>query len=197
MNETPKILLQPGDVFIAVDLQNDFLSGGNLAVAQGDQVIPVCNRYIAKFEQNKLPVILTRDWHPPNHGSFIPQGGPWPEHCIAGTQGAEFSADLTIPDRVIIISSGIGIDEDGYSAFENPDFDTHLQRVQAKRLFVGGLATDYCVLHTVCAALQRHYPVFLLKDAIRAVNVQPQDGVNAEMKMQAGGAVIVTLDDIR
>ncbi len=191
------IQLQQGDALIAIDLQNDFLTGGKLEVAQGDQVVAVFNRYIAKFEQCKRPIFLTRDWHPFNHSSFITQGGPWPEHCVAGSKGAEFSSDLIIPDRAIIISSGIGVHQDGYSAFENPAFEKQLQRVRATRLFIGGLATDYCVLNTVCAALQRHYQVLLLKDAIRAVNVQPQDGANAETKMQADGAIIITLDDMQ
>ncbi len=94
---TDKIELGKGDVLVIIDIQNDFLPGGSLAVPEGDQVIPVLNGYIDRFINRQLPVFATRDWHPPDHCSFVQQGGPWPEHCIAGSKGAEFAADLHLP----------------------------------------------------------------------------------------------------
>ncbi|MFZ2169829.1 MAG: isochorismatase family protein, partial [Methylococcaceae bacterium] len=154
-----KVELGVGDALVVIDIQNDFLPGGRLAVAEGDHVIPVMNNYIDRFVQRQLPVLATRDWHPKNHGSFIQQGGPWPEHCIAGSTGAEFARDLHLPAFVPAFSTGIEVDKDGYSGFENPDLDKHLEKLSISRLFIGGLATDYCVFNTVCDALNRNYQV--------------------------------------
>jgi nicotinamidase/pyrazinamidase len=187
------IELGVGDALLAIDIQNDFLPGGHLAVAEGDQVIPVINSYIDRFIQRQLPVIATRDWHPKNHGSFIKQGGSWPEHCIAGSTGAEFAGSLHLPDTVHIFSTGIEVEKDGYSGFENPDLTKLLEKLSVSRLFIGGLATDYCVLHTVCDALDLNYQVLLLTDAVRAVNVHRQDGEQSLNKMILKGAIPITL----
>jgi nicotinamidase/pyrazinamidase len=188
-----KIELGIGDALLVIDIQNDFLPGGRLAVTEGDQVIPVMNNYIDCFIQWQLPVFATRDWHPKNHGSFIKQGGPWPEHCIAGSTGAEFARGLHLPATVPVFSTGIEVENDGYSGFENPDLNKQLQRFGVSRLFIGGLATDYCVLKTVCDALDLNYQVLLLTDAIRAVNVHRQDGEQAINKMILKGAIPITL----
>ena len=171
-------------------------AGGKLAIAAGDEIIAVINRYIADFESDHLPVLFTRDWHPPKHQSFVSQGGPWPEHCVAGSGGAEFAALLRVPEKVHIISTGMQADQQGYSGFENPCFNEILQRKRIQRLFIGGLATEYCVLYTVREALKLKYQVFLLKDAIRAVNRRPNDGIDAEQEMQARGAQLIIVDDI-
>ncbi len=192
-NIADKIELGAGDALLAVDIQNDFLPGGRLAVAEGDQVIPVMNNYIDRFIQRQLPVFATRDWHPKNHGSFIKQGGPWPEHCIAGSIGAEFARGLHLPANTPIFSTGIEVENDGYSGFENPDLKKELEKLSVARLFIGGLATDYCVFHTVCDALSLNYQVFLLTDAMRAVNVHRQDGELALNKMILKGAIPITL----
>lgn len=197
MDNTEQIALDKGDALIVIDVQNDFLAGGRLAVPEGDQVIPVINRYIDRFIQRQLPVFATRDWHPENHGSFIQQGGPWPAHCIAGSPGAEFARNLHLPAAALVFSTGIEVEKDGYSGFENPDLNKQLQKLGISRLFIGGLATDYCVLNTVCDALDLHYKVFLLADAVRAVNVYSQDGEQAINKMVLKGAVPITLDRIQ
>ncbi len=189
---TDKIELGKGDVLVIIDVQNDFLPGGSLAVPEGEQVIPVLNGYIDRFNNRQLPVLATRDWHPPDHCSFVQQGGPWPEHCIAGTKGAEFAADLHLPVPVKIFSKAIEAGQDDYSDFANPTFKEQLDNMEARRLFIGGLATDYCVLHTVRDALNHHYKVLLI-DAIRAVNVQKQDGENAINEMIQKGAMPITL----
>lgn len=194
---TDKIELGKGDALLVIDIQNDFLSGGSLAVPEGDQVIPVLNGYIDQFSHRQLPVFATRDWHPANHSSFIQQGGPWPEHCIADSKGAEFANGLHFPASTYIISTGTDVEQDGYSGFENPALKLQLDNADAKRLFIGGLATDYCVLNTVRDALSYHYQVLLLTDAIHAVNVQRHDGENAIHEMIQKGAMPITLTMIR
>jgi nicotinamidase/pyrazinamidase len=189
--------LGQGDALLVIDIQNDFLPGGSLAVPEGDQVIPVLNGYIDEFNYRQLPVFATRDWHPPSHCSFIRQGGPWPEHCIAGSKGAEFSADLHLPDSAHIISKGTDAEQESYSGFANRTFKAQLGNAEVRRLFIGGLATDYCVFNTVRDALNFHYQVLLLTDAIRAVNVRRQDGENAINEMLQQGAMPITLDMIR
>ncbi len=191
MNE--RIELQNGDALIVVDVQNDFLPGGSLAVPDGDAVAPVLNRYLAGFAARELPVYATRDWHPPNHCSFKARGGPWPPHCVAETRGAQFAANLDLSPDIVVVSKATMSDKDAYSGFEGTDLDAHLRARKIKRLFVGGLATDYCVLNTVRDALSLGYRVCLLTDAIRAVNVKPDDGRKAAAEMQRLGAEPVTL----
>jgi nicotinamidase/pyrazinamidase len=185
-----------GDALLIVDMQNDFLPGGSLAVPGSEQIIPIINRYIEKFNAHGNPVYLTRDWHTPDHSSFRTQGGPWPAHCVAGTHGAEFSASLLLPEKFEVVSSGFRRDLAGYSGFEETGLRASLERAGIRRLFVCGLATDYCVLHTVLEALKFGYTVFLLQDAVRAVNVEPGDGNKALQAMRRHGAMLVTLDEL-
>jgi nicotinamidase/pyrazinamidase len=182
------VTLNPGDACIAVDVQKDFLHGGALAVPRGDEVIPVLNEYLTRFAARRLPVFATRDWHPPDHCSFHAQGGPWPVHCVAGTTGAEFASALNLPRDTTIISKPSAADRETYSAFEGTDLEARLRAAGVQRLFIGGLATDYCVLNTVNDACRLGFDTFLLRDAIRAVNVQPDDGERAELEMRYSGA---------
>jgi len=182
------LALEPGDALVVIDIQNDFLPGGSLAVPHGDEVVPVLNRYIGLFQSKELPIYATRDWHTPDHCSFKAQGGPWPPHCVADTEGARFAAGLKLPPRATVISKALRQDKDAYSGFEGTDLNTRLQELGVRRVFIGGLATDYCVLNTVKDALQLGYHVVLLMDAIRPVNVQPDDGHRAEDEMQTLGA---------
>ncbi len=191
MNE--RIELQNGDALIVVDVQNDFLPGGSLAVPHGDEVVTVLNRYLVAFSARALPLYATRDWHPPNHCSFKARGGPWPTHCVAETSGAQFAGNLQFPTGTSVISKATTPDKDAYSGFEGTDLDARLRAQKIKRLFVGGLATDYCVLNTVRDARRLGYEVRLLTDAIRAVNVKPDDGRKAEEEMRRLGAQPVTL----
>lgn len=181
-----------GDALLIVDVQNDFLPGGALAVAEGDVVAEVMNRYIELFDERQLPIYATRDWHPADHCSFQAQGGPWPPHCVANSRGAEFANPLKLPDqgRYVIISKGTSADRDAYSGFAGTDLADRLRRAGVSRVYVGGLATDYCVLNTVRDALAQGFAVLLLEDAIRAVNVQPGDGAQAIAAMQACGAQV-------
>ena len=178
-----EITLQKGDALIMVDLQNDFLPGGSLAVPQGDEVIPVMNSYVKTTLDHSLPVFATRDWHPPHHSSFQEKGGLWPPHCIAETEGAKFAANLELTPETIIISKAMEIETDAYSGFEGTDLNKQLKSLGIKRLLIGGLATDYCVINTVKDALKNGFDVLLLEDASRAVNVKPDDGATAIKEM--------------
>jgi nicotinamidase/pyrazinamidase len=191
-----KIVLQKGDTLIVVDVQNDFLPGGSLAVLQGDEVVPILNRYIAAFAARGLPVYATRDWHPPDHCSFKAQEGPWPPHCVAETNGARFARDLELPAGATIVSKATEPGRDAYSGFEGTRLDQSLREKNIKRVFVGGLATDYCVLNTVRDACKLGYDVFLLSDAIRAVNVNHDDGRKAEAEMVRLGAQPIALSSL-
>jgi len=185
------IELGEGDVLLIVDVQRDFLPGGALAVPRGDEVVPALNAYLARWRQLRLPVMASRDWHPPDHCSFVSRGGPWPTHCVAGSPGARFPETLELPPETIVVSKATHPDREAYSAFEGTDLDERLQAVGARRLFVGGLATDYCVRATVDDALARGYPVVVLADAVRAVERQPGDGARALEAMQARGAIVI------
>ena len=191
-----EIALQKSDALIIVDVQKDFLPGGALAVPRGDEVVPVLNSYIALFQDQGLPIIATRDWHPPDHCSFAAQDGPWPSHCVVGTPGAQFAPSLALPCDIMVISKDTQKQQNTYSGFESADLAEYLQGLGSQRLFVGGLATDYCVLNTVRDALELDFAVCLLVDAIRAVNVKPDDGFRAEEEMQRLGALSVTLDQV-
>ena len=185
--------VQPGDMLLVTDIQNDFLPGGSLAVAGGDEVVPILNRYIGEFVAHGLPVYATRDWHPEGHCSFHAQGGPWPVHCVAGTQGAEFAATLALPPDTTVISKATLAGQEAYSSFQGTDLNGRLRAAGIRRLFIGGLATDYCVLNTVRDARHLGYEVFVLADAIRAVDVRPGDGQRAEAEMTSLGARRITL----
>jgi nicotinamidase/pyrazinamidase len=186
--------LKQGDALIVVDVQNDFLAGGSLEVPYGNEIIPVFNQYIGAFRTNGLPVFATRDWHPPNHCSFKAQGGLWSPHCVVDTEGAQFAPDLILPSSAVIISSATEPDKEAYSGFQGTDLDERLGSAHIQRLFIGGLATDYCVLSTVKDALDGAYKVFLLQDAIRAVNVNQDDGKKAEEEMTRLGAVPINYE---
>lgn len=187
--------LQRGDLLLVIDVQVDFVSGA-LAVPDAQAIIPAINRYIGEFERRGLPVVATRDWHPPGHVSFRDRGGPWPAHCVQGLPGAAFAPGLRLGSRVQVVSKAAGADRDAYSGFDHTPLDVLLRRHAIRRLFVCGLATDYCVRSTVLDALRLGYAVLLLADAIRAVNVKPDDGLEAMHAMRQAGAVAIALHDI-
>ena len=188
--------MQAKDALIIVDVQNDFCPGGALAVSGGDEVVPVLNRAIERFTKAGLPIFATRDWHPEKTNHFKAYGGIWPVHCVQGTRGAEFHAGLELGKDIVVVSAGMVPDEDGYSGFQARDpsgarLAELLQRKGVERIIVGGLATDYCVKHTVLDGLKEGFKVLLLADAIRAVNLKPHDGELAIAEMVRAGAVKV------
>lgn len=191
-----RITLRRGDALIIVDVQNDFLPGGSLAVPNGDETVPVLNDLLRRFAARSLPVYATRDWHPPDHCSFVAQGGIWPPHCIAGTRGAAFAPGLALAEDAAVISKATGAGADAYSGFEGTDLDARLRAQGVGRLLVGGLATDYCVLNTVRDARRLGYEVLLMIEAIRAVDVKPGDGERAIAEMRELGARLARVADI-
>ena len=175
LSNTRGFYLKTGDALVVIDVQNDFCSGGSLEVPGGDEIVPVMGRYIDLFLAKGLPVFATRDWHPENHSSFKEQGGPWPVHCVAGSKGARFHPELHLPDSTVVISTATKAEKEAYSGFEETELNDRLKVAGIRRLLIGGLATDYCVLFTVKDALKNGYEVILLQDAVRAVDVQPGD----------------------
>lgn len=183
-----------GDALLVVDVQNDFLPGGSLAVPRGDEVIPPLERALREFVARGLPVFASRDWHPPRHCSFRERGGPWPPHCLRGSHGGRFA--LALPPSTEVVSKGTLTDADAYSAFDGTDLAARLRARRVRRLFVGGLATDYCVRRTVEEALARGFAVELLVDAIRAVEIAPGDGRRAVDEMLRRGARAASLVEV-
>jgi len=190
--QIPTLVPGRGDALLVVDLQNDFLPGGALGVADGDAVIDPLNRLLAAWRARRLPVYLSRDWHPPDHCSFAAQGGPWPVHCVADTAGAGFAADMTRAQDDLVVSKATRSDRDAYSAFDGTPLAAELDRRDVVRLWIGGLATDYCVRASALDAREAGFHVVVLTDAIRAVNVQPDDGSRALEEMAAAGCTLAT-----
>lgn len=186
--EASKIKPRRGDALIVVDVQRDFLPDGPVPVAGGDQVVPLLNDYLREFTSRGLPVLATRDWHPTNHCSFKENGGIWTRHCVANQPGAGWAPGLELPADAAIISKGTDPAKDAYSGFQGTTLHAQLQKDKVRRVFVGGLATDYCVKHTVRDALKRGYQVVLLLDAVRAAEVKVGDGALAVADMLGRGA---------
>ena len=176
---------------IVVDVQNDFCPGGSLAVAHGDDVVAPLNKLMKEFLERDEPVFKTRDWHPVKTKHFAAYGGTWPVHCVQGTSGAEFHPDLLDDPRITVISKGFDERADGYSGFDGTQLAQLLRDEGVQEIWVGGLATDYCVKQTVLDARREGFQVKALADAMRAVNVHPDDGAKAIEEMKAAGAEFV------
>jgi nicotinamidase/pyrazinamidase len=174
---------------IVVDVQNDFCPGGALAVPHGDEVVAPLNKLIQTFLEWGAPVFKSRDWHAAATKHFAAYGGTWPVHCVQETRGAEFHPRLLDDIHIRVISKGLG-DKDCYSAFDETDLALQLRRLGVAEVWVGGLATDYCVKSTVLDALKQGFKVKALKDAMRAVELKPGDGERALEEMRKAGAEI-------
>lgn len=191
--------MEKNAALVIVDVQNDFCPGGSLAVSDGDQVVPALNLYIERFAAADLPIFATRDWHPPMTAHFKIYGGQWPVHCVQGSFGAEFHMALKLAGGVLIVSKGMAADADSYSGFDGVDSSgiglaELLRRSNATRIFVGGLATDYCVKQTVLDGLKLGFAVTLLADCVRGVDLTPGDSQRALGEMIGAGAT--TIHDI-
>lgn len=175
---------------LIVDIQNDFCPGGALAVAGGDEIIPLINRIIPKFDL----VLASRDMHPEGSRHF----GIWPVHCVRNTRGAELHPSLNIPAIDCFLEKGTSLEDDGYSDFEatNLDLADYLRTQNVAELFICGLATDYCVKETALDALRHGFTITVLKDCIRAVDLKPGDGRRAMETMQQAGAMLLTSDKL-
>jgi len=191
-----EVKLTNSDALIIVDVQNDFLPGGRLAIPGSDQIVPVLNQYIAFFSSYHLPIFASRDWHPVNHCSFQPQGGLWPVHCVAGSHGAAFPSNLSIPTGTHIISKATSQNTEAYSAFSGTQLYTLLQTLHIKRIFLSGLATEYCVFNTVKDALRYRFKTIVLEDAICAVDRQPDDGQQAIAEMKQNDVLFIHYKDL-
>jgi nicotinamidase/pyrazinamidase len=173
---------------VVVDFQNDFTPGGALAVREGDAIAPRVDAHARSGDYDL--VVATRDWHPPDHGSFVGQGGPWPPHCVQGTSGAELHAglDRTLVD--VVVDTGREPDVEGYSGFEQTRLEELLRERAVDEVTIVGLATDYCVKHTALDALRLGFRVTVDSTAVRPVEVQPGDGERAlEEIREAGGSI--------
>ncbi len=181
---------------LVVDVQNDFCPGGALAVPDGDAIVPRVNRAIELFERRGLPVLVTRDWHPPVTKHFKEFGGAWPAHCVQGTKGARFHRDLHLPKDALILSKGMDPEQDSYSGFqayngEGRDLESVVRDLGVDELFICGLATDYCVRATTLDATRRGIRIRVLGDAIKGVEVKPGDSEAAIREMRAAGVPFV------
>jgi nicotinamidase/pyrazinamidase len=173
---------------LIIDFQNDFTPGGALAVPDGDAIADRVNELIASGDFDL--VVATRDWHPPDHGSFSEQGGPWPPHCVQGTPGAELHP--SVPREAVghVVDKGYQPDVEGYSGFEETDLESVLRDHDIDEVTVVGLATDYCVKHTAADALARGFRVTIDRGGIRGIDVEPGDSDRALEELQASGASV-------
>lgn len=191
-----------GEVLIVVDVQNDFCPGGRLAVPEGDAVIPLLNQYARRFVEREALIVATRDWHPARTRHFKDFGGIWPVHCVQGSVGAEFHPGLHLPKGTVTVVKGAAADEDAYSGFQAQAADgvplsDLLRRQGTRQVFVGGLATDYCVKSTVLDAIGQGFEVTVLLDAVRGVNLKAHDAEEAIEEMVRRGAAVTTLERLR
>lgn len=194
--------MEKKSALLIVDVQVDFCPGGALPVAGGDYVVPMLNKYIELFRAAGMPLFATRDWHPEKTIHFREFGGKWPPHCVKDTPGARFHPALRLPEDAIIITKGDDPQENSYSGFDGKDdlgrsLSLSLRAVHVEHIYVGGLATDYCVKATVLDGLKNGFTVTLLYDAVRGVNVDEGDSERAIDEMAAAGAEVVTIEEFR
>lgn len=188
---------------LIVDVQNDFCPGGALGIPQGDKIIPAINKYIKIFQKNKLPIFVTRDWHPVRTAHFKDFGGTWPVHCIQNTFGAAFHPELKLPKKgIIFLYKGMDPAQDSYSAFQAEDergmgLPELLKRLGVGEIYIAGLATDYCVRFSARDALKQGFKVKILIDAIKGVDLKPRDSEKALKEMLRLGAKKITLRNLR
>jgi nicotinamidase/pyrazinamidase len=181
---------------LVVDIQKDFCAGGALAAPGGDDIIPALNRHLADARTREIAVYATRDWHPAKTSHFKEYGGAWPPHCVQGTPGAQFHPDLKLPPDAIIVNKGDDPQRHGYSAFDGHTSDgktllDDLRDRRITRVYVMGIATDYCVRESALDALRAGLEVRVLADAIAGIDVRPGDAQRALDDISAAGAHIV------
>jgi nicotinamidase/pyrazinamidase len=184
--------IRPDDALIVVDVQHDFLPGGALGVLEGERIFEPIEELAPRFAR----VYATRDWHPPNHSSYAEQGGPWPVHCVAGTHGAAFDPRLDLENVDVVVDKGIDRETDGYSGFAATSLESDLREHGVKRVFVCGLATDYCVKATALDARAAGFEVVVIEDASAAVNVDAADEERALREIRDAGAAVARSADI-
>ncbi len=186
---------------LVVDVQNDFCPGGALAVRNGDAVVPPLNRVVEWTRAHGGAVYASRDWHVRDASHFKANGGIWPVHCVQDTPGARFHPALRLPADATVVTKGDSPASDGYSAFEGhtPTGASLVHDLREKdigHLYVGGLATDYCVRHSVLDALKTGLQVTVLTDAVAGVDLNPGDSTRALEEMRAAGAGFATTEEV-
>jgi nicotinamidase/pyrazinamidase len=186
---------------LIVDLQNDFCPGGALPVPDGHRVVEPLNCVAEHFAAAGLPVLASRDWHPPVTRHFREHGGLWPPHCVQGSAGAAFHPDLRLPDVTIVITKGTDPEQDGYSAFEAVTEDgrtlqEYLAAAGVRHLYIGGLATDYCVRYSALDALRLGFAVTVLTEGVAGVDATPGDSVRALEEMKQAGVTFSTVEEL-
>jgi nicotinamidase/pyrazinamidase len=173
---------------LIIDFQNDFTEGGALAVPDGDAIAGRVNELIDSGEFDL--VVATRDWHPPDHGSFVEQGGPWPPHCVQNSHGAELHPSLDRAKVDVVVDAGYEPQLEGYSGFEETELADVLRKHGIDEVTVVGLATDYCVRHTAADALEEGFRVTVDRGGIRGIDVAPGDSERALDELRAAGATV-------
>jgi nicotinamidase/pyrazinamidase len=189
-----QIALTPLDALIVVDVQNDFMPWGALPVPGADGIIPTVNRLAELFRSGGNPVFATRDWHPENHVSFKENGGLWPRHCIQWSWGADFPDSLKLPPETFIINKGDRPELEAYSGFQGTLLRELLLERGVKRVFVCGVATDYCVKNTALGALNLGFATFVITDAVKGV--APETSERALKTLLLAGAVLIESQEI-
>ncbi|MCS7111621.1 MAG: nicotinamidase [Ignisphaera sp.] len=183
------------DALIVVDMQNDFMPGGALPVENALTIIPTINEYLKIFNDSAAVIVATRDWHPPNHISFNTRGGPWPPHCIQGSKGAEFHPLLKLPSSAIVVSKAIDENREAYSGFDSTELESVLRRRGVKRVFVCGVATEYCVRATAIDAMKLGFQTHILIDAIKGIDrVRSEEVMNELLNC---GSIALEIKDLR
>jgi nicotinamidase/pyrazinamidase len=180
--------LQAGDALVVVDVQRDFCSGGALAIAGADEIVPMINDLIKEAVETGALVVASRDWHPPNHSSFHPSGGPWPEHCLQGSDGAKFHVGLRLPGDTIMVAKGEKVDKDQYSAFDTTGLAGELRSRGVKRVLICGLARDVCVRATALDAVDAGFETHVQLSATRPVT--SAGGKEAVAEMVRAGVIV-------
>ena len=176
------------EALLIIDFQNDFTPGGALAVPGGDAIADRVNELAA--DERFDVVVATRDWHPEDHGSFEAQGGPWPVHCVQGTDGAELHPALDRARVDVVVDKGQDPETEGYSGFQGTELAELLRERGIDRVTVVGLATDYCVKNTGLDAIREGLEVEVDSSAVRGVNVEPGDSERALDELRAAGAKV-------
>ncbi len=189
-----KVGITSRSALIVVDMQKDFCEGGSLPVSGCSSIISKVNEYVEAFKARGLLVVASRDWHPPNHVSFTTAGGPWPPHCVAGSEGAEFVEGLLLPEDVVVVSKATEPGMEAYSAFTSTPLHYVLSLRGVRRLFVTGVATDYCVKETALEALRLGYEVVVLTDAVAGVSGETSEKALEELVVN--GALLATGEEV-
>lgn len=185
-----------------MDVQNDFCPGGALGIPGADKIVPVVNKYVKLFQEKKLPIFATRDWHPVRTRHFKDFGGAWPVHCIYNSKGAQFHPKLRLPKTTVNLYKGMSPQEDSYSIFQAEDekgmlLSNLLKLMSINEIYLAGLATDYCVKFSTVDAIKKGFKVKVLTDAIKGVDLNKGDSEKALKEMTRLGAKLLTIKQLK